>query len=479
MSYLKITKNKTTRPKVEKGYKMKYSKMKTTELRKLLSERLRNGTIETEGQRPTNPSKVFRLTNKETAVRWLTSNCITWGEYNDDGSIFSEDSKGGGEGSGNNETKDTKGEDDATSETGESTQSEGEDGTQSEDGEQSAPEDQVKGELNKMFNDSNGGHQFVTTSGTLTAQEVDDSLQINQRLNRLADFTGYALHKIHKMSKTVKTTKGSSGGKVVINLNNKEIKRTDKVHYHPKFEKLTNYALWHKNVMLVGEAGTGKTTVAEQVAKSLDLSFRHLSCSAGMSEAHLLGRMVFDGSYVQSDFVEIYENGGVFLFDEFDAMDGNCAVVINSALANGKMSVPNRKENPTAIRHEDCIIIVACNTFGTGYGDRVYAGRNKLDGATLDRFCSSKIYFTYDKSLEDLLGGNWENLKKALWKLRNEVGNYKLDKVISTRLFYNGNIALTNGETPKDFMETATLGWTKEELAKVDIDGIIKIAEGK
>ena len=457
----------------------KYKEMKTTELRKELAEKLRNGTIQQSGRRPNNPSKVFRLTNKATAVAWLTSNTITWEDYNDDGSIFTEDTNNDSSDGGNAKGETNNDDTDSDDSTEDATQSK----DKAKDGEKSnVPlEEHVKKELNDTFNDNNGGHQFVTTSGTLTAQQVDDSLQINQRLSTLADFTGYALHKINKLDKKVgkgTATKGSTG-EVIIKINDKEVKRTEKVHYHPKFEKLTNYAKWYGNVMLVGEAGTGKTTISEMVANSLELPFRHLSCSAGMSEAHLLGRMVFDGSYVQSDFVEIYENGGVFLFDEFDAMDGNCAVVINSALANGVMSVPNRKDNPTAIRHKDCVIIVACNTFGTGYGDRVYAGRNKLDGATLDRFCSSKIYFTYDTSLENLLSGDWNNLKKALWQLRNEVGNYKLDKIVSTRLFYNGNIAMTNGESARDFIETATLGWTKEELAKVDIDGIIRVAEGK
>lgn len=474
---------------------MDYNQYKTTELRSMLSQKLRDGEIAESGTRPHNPSRVFRLTSKALAVEWLTSKRITWGTYKSDGSIYSE-SADSASGDGTRDGDATESKTDATqdgndADTDDDTPEAQED-TQSEDGESSdAPEDQVKQEMRDMFfeqNGSEGGRSFVTTSGTLTSKEVDDTLQINQRLEKLADFTGYALHKQDKTAKAVVqlqnrinsiSENGAGGGEVIIKINDKEVKRTDRVHYHPKFEKLTNYAKWYGNVMLVGEAGTGKTTVAQMVADSLSLQFRHLSCSAGMSEAHLLGRMVFDGSYVQSDFVDVYENGGVFLFDEFDAMDGNCAVVINSALANGTMSVPNRKDNPTAIRHKDCIIIVACNTFGTGYGDRKYAGRNKLDGATLDRFCSSKIYFDYDKKLESMLCGDFDKLKLALWALRKEVNFYKLDKIVSTRLFLNGNKAMSNGESPRDFLETVTIDWTDEEKSKVNIDGIIAIAEGK
>ena len=268
-----------------------------------------------------------------------------------------------------------------------------------------------------------------------------------------------------------------TSGSVSIKINDVEIKTNSEEHYHPKFETIANYLRWDKQVMLVGRAGTGKTTIAHQIATAFGLKFAHLSCSAGMSEAHLLGRMLFDGEYVLADFVDIYENGGVFLFDEFDAMDGNTAVVINSALANGKMSVPNRKDKPTAYRHKDCYIITASNTWGTGFGDGIYAGRNKLDGATLDRFCASRVHFDYDTKLERKLAPN-KDIAKALWTLRKRVDKYRLQRIVSTRLFATANVHTKGGESVKDFFNTIAIDWTDEEKAKVDYDGIIKIAEG-
>jgi len=40
--------------------------------------------------------------------------------------------------------------------------------------------------------------------------------------------------------------------------------------------------------------------------------------------------------------------------------------VLNSALANGKMAVPNRPEKPFATKHPDFVCIAAVNTLGTG-----------------------------------------------------------------------------------------------------------------
>ena len=126
-----------------------------------------------------------------------------------------------------------------------------------------------------------------------------------------------------------------------------------------------------------------------------------------------------------------------------------------------------------------CIIIASANTWGTGVGSNQYAGRNRLDGATLDRFASSKIYFTYDKKLERKLAGEHSSLASALWDLRKMVKDYSLNRIISTRLFLGGNHALTNGESLKDFFNTITIDWTKEEIRKVDIKNILMNVEGK
>src|SRR5262249_40226256 len=155
-----------------------------------------------------------------------------------------------------------------------------------------------------------------------------------------------------------------------------------------------------RNVLLVGPAGSGKTHLAKQVAQALGLDFAHISCSAGMSEGQLLGRLVPTGEagrfeYLRSEVVRCYEEGGVFLFDEIAAADSNTLLVINSALANGQMCVPNRPHNPVAVKHPDFVCMAAANTFGTG-ADRQYVGRNQLDESTLDRFRIGQIEMDYD-----------------------------------------------------------------------------------
>ena len=152
------------------------------------------------------------------------------------------------------------------------------------------------------------------------------------------------------------------------------------------FALIVKLASIRQNVLMVGPSGSGKTFLASKVAEALELSFAFVSCSAGMSEGNLAGRLLpieVGGRfvYVPAPFVDAYENGGVFLFDEIDSADANTLTFINAALANGHLSLPQRPDKPVAARHEDFVCLAAANTLGHG-ASRIYAGRNQLDGAT-------------------------------------------------------------------------------------------------
>ena len=234
---------------------------------------------------------------------------------------------------------------------------------------------------------------------------------------------------------------------------------------HSNFEEALYLVIQERQLFISGPAGSGKTTLSSQIAEAIQVPFSHISCSAGTSEAHLLGRMLFDGTYVESDLVRTYENGGVFLFDEIDAADSNTLLVINSALANGKMSVPNRKEKTTAIRHKDFYCIVAGNTWGNGSLE--YHGRNYLDAAFLDRFAVSKIYIDYDKALEGKICDGDNELAGKLWALRDKINKNNLKRILSTRVFVSAVRQKQTKRTWDNIFKTITLGWSKEEILKV------------
>jgi cobaltochelatase CobS len=239
---------------------------------------------------------------------------------------------------------------------------------------------------------------------------------------------------------------------------------------HAKFARALRLAAARRNVLLVGPAGCGKTHLAAQVAEALGLPFACISCSAGMSEGQLLGRLVPTGAgghfeYLRSDFVKCYEEGGVFLFDEIDAADSNTLLVLNAALANGHLALPNRPDKPSAIKHPDFVCIAAANTFGTG-ADRQYVGRNQLDESTLDRFRIGQIELDYDPDIEAALCPD-ETLRSRLLGLRQKVRESRVRRVVSMRFLRDAYVMLQAGDTIEDIDEALFAGWTRDELNKV------------
>jgi MoxR-like ATPase len=259
---------------------------------------------------------------------------------------------------------------------------------------------------------------------------------------------------------------------------------------HPLFEKVLRLVRAGLNVLLVGPAGCGKTTLAQHVAKALKRQYGTLHCTAGASESQLTGWLLPIGAgknpnaftYVASEFVRLYEQGdSVFLLDEIDAADPNMMLIINGALANGALHVQQRHENPHVARGKNVAIMAAANTYGTG-ADSMYAGRNQLDAATLDRFYVVEL--DYDAALEASLVGDaapaptWKPASqpdavelKAIGRwvadMRTQVKTHRLRRVVSTRTIQKAVAARVAGVPLPEVKRDLLAGWTKDELAKV------------
>ena len=217
-------------------------------------------------------------------------------------------------------------------------------------------------------------------------------------------------------------------------------------------------------VLLTGPAGCGKTHLAEQLAKELNLSFGMLSCSEGMSESHLLGYLLPDSTgaieYRPSAFVTIYSEGGLFLLDELDAADPNTLLVLNSALANKKLFVP--QAGRSFDMHQDFRIIATANTFGIG-ATGTYAGRNRLDASTLDRFRAGIVQLDYDTALESLIVPDNPALTNWVRTTRESIQSRALKHIMSTRTLIAFNELMQAGETLIDIQASYYLDWSEQE----------------
>lgn len=186
---------------------------------------------------------------------------------------------------------------------------------------------------------------------------------------------------------------------------------------------------------LVGPAGAGKTTLAQQVADALQVPFYFTGAIA--SEYKLMGFIDANGRVVGTAFRKAFTEGGLFLFDEIDASLPQAVLAFNNALANDHCDFPDGN----FARHKDFYVMAAANTYWSG-ADRVYVGRNQLDGASLDRF----IFMTleYDEDMESRLTDNKDWLEHVQLA-REAVKLLKIRHIVSPRATIYGTKMLAQG----------------------------------
>lgn len=351
-------------------------------------------------------------------------------------------------------------------------------------GDRNAPIESDEREVANVIRDDNESQEHPTPTPTPVTPKGNRPVSNNpdlslKSLGSLGDtIQAYVDERAYQIASelTVEALKDAKlGGPALVEwrVNDKPFAVIEGAHHKALPRLLKLYAAGFRNFLIVGAAGSGKTTLAHSLAMALKLAFGQVSCTAGMSESSLTGRGIpnlTNGQtvYESTDFVRCYEGGGVFLLDEVDAADANVMLVINSALANGHMALPARVESPAATRHTDSVIICAANTWGTG-ADRQYVGRNQLDAAFLDRFVGTTIEVDYDRDLESALVGD-ANICARVWTIREKARDLKLRRVVGTRFLMSvARLVKGAGETVDSALTACTVGWTDDERSKVNV----------
>lgn len=241
---------------------------------------------------------------------------------------------------------------------------------------------------------------------------------------------------------------------------------------HRQFAKVLAHVSAGNHLMMVGPAGTGKTTIAEQVAESLQIPFSCKSVTAQTSEAALLGYMSATGEYVTTEFRKRFEHGGVFLLDEVDSGNPNVLGVLNSALANSFVAFPDGMVK----RHKDFVALACGNTFGNG-ATAEYVGRNPLDKAFTDRFMFMDIEI--DESIETamVMGVGLDADVAQRWltfvrKVRKNVETHGLKVLVTPRGAFGGAKMLRTGAfTNDEVIASAILKGVRPEQASKMLEG--------
>ena len=240
-----------------------------------------------------------------------------------------------------------------------------------------------------------------------------------------------------------------------------EVKMLGQQHY--LFQDVLESVADNSYVLLKGDAGSGKTYGAVQIAKALALDYRIFSFTNEISLSRCVGYMDAMGNYVKTSIREMYENGGLLILDEFDAMNPNVANCLNNMLSGEEYTFPDA----VVSKHEDFRVIACTNTFGNG-ADKDYSSRNKLDKATLDRF-DEKFNWGYDEDLEIAIFGNTD-ATKAVFAIRKNAKD--LGITITPRRTKAVNKMVNRGVSLKDAVQRAILCEYKSDQQRAMLEGV-------
>ena len=209
------------------------------------------------------------------------------------------------------------------------------------------------------------------------------------------------------------------------------------------------------NIWMVGPAGCGKSTMARNVAKELDIPYLCISCGIGTSATEFVGYKY--PTREPTKFAEYYAKKSIILIDEMTALDPAVAQVLNAALANDEI------ETTTGLVHRnpECVIIATSNTFGNG-ADRQYVANNQLDSSTIDRFVGGIIEVDYSSEYESKFDSE---VLYYVWNLRKCIKQNALRRIASTRMIQAANRMKNIGI--QDWKDLVIINWSESEKAIV------------
>ena len=165
-----------------------------------------------------------------------------------------------------------------------------------------------------------------------------------------------------------------------------------------EFKEIMSTLVEIRPLLIHGPKGNGKSMSISNYAKEKNL-IKYVVNNA-ITPYDFMGSLLPSGEYKYSPMEMAFKNGGVLVFEEFDAYDTNAMLYLNDALETRRITLKNGE---IIEGHKDLRIFATSNTNGNG-ATREYSGRNMMDGALLDRFY--KLEMGEFKQLHKMISGD-------------------------------------------------------------------------
>ena len=286
---------------------------------------------------------------------------------------------------------------------------------------------------NNNNNNNNNMEEQNTTTATAATANNNNGLDVLNSLFAQQQEMGYqrgkteAAAEIDSLKKQIEEAKNAGTGSIInVVVDGKKTTTKTQSVLDPNFENILHLVAAHENVYLYGPAGSGKNTIAEQIAEALGVEFYYQNTL--VTKFDVSGYKNAQGEYEETPFYKAWKNGGLFFADELDNSTAEAIIALNAALANGYYTFPNSSEK--VAKHPDFYCIAAGNTNGQGATEE-YCGRYQMDESSRDRFAFIEI--GYNKKVEESICGGHLDILEFVRDLRSVTKSLQIKLICGYR----------------------------------------------
>ncbi|MCE5361273.1 MAG: AAA family ATPase [Acidithiobacillus sp.] len=263
--------------------------------------------------------------------------------------------------------------------------------------------------------------------------------------------------------------------------------------YAFRLDLLRKVMLWvsgavGSSLYLGGPAGSGKTSVIEQVAARLGWGCTTLSCNTRTERADIVGYLGLKNgatAFIDGPLVRAMRFGEIILFDEGDALPPSVTIILNRVLEGSSLVIPETGD--TVVPHPDFRIAFTGNTKGRGDATGNFRARQVQDAAVLDRFLFVEVDYPTPEEEEKIVANRFpsfpEVTRKLIVRLAAETRQAHMAGDLSAPLSTRGILRIVSilesgifRQSKNPLLDSLGFGFA-DGLAPDEKDGIFKMYE--
>lgn len=267
-------------------------------------------------------------------------------------------------------------------------------------------------------------------------ESAEKGLDIDAVRNVIAKYMDETKVGFDNLSDDVKKAIGSTQKLIIEGAPEMPPMDASEINDIPDFFKIVDDVVLGHNVFLVGPAGSGKTFLAEMVARLLNRTYVTVNCSQYTSPTEIKGGPTIEG-YQEGGLIDCWENGKILILDELPKIDPNTAGLLNEALAKTKVPVGSDRaiiyngRNEPKNKKEGFGVIATGNVFPTSESSS-YTANTRQDLSLLDRFSGSVYFVGFNEKLEKKQAGSLLVYSVGM-RMRQWILDNRVDSTISLR----------------------------------------------